>query len=74
MEDFMECLRAIQARSTRLLEMDAEIARAEDAGRFGECTLLYMEQEENLRALLQSSNRVRELSRIASSTERFREG
>ena len=60
----MKSLRVIQARSTRLMEIDAEIARAEDAGYFGECTLLYMEQEENLRALLLCANRVQVLSRI----------
>lgn len=64
MDEFMECLRVIQARSTRLMEMDANVARAEDAGYFGECTLLYMEQEENLRDLLRCANRVRELYHI----------
>ena len=60
----MKSLRVIQARATRLMEIDAEIARAEDAGYFGECTLLYMEQDENLRDLLRCANHVRVLSRI----------
>lgn len=67
----MKSLMVIQARATRLMEIDAEIARAEDAGYSGECILLYMEQEENLRDLLRCANRVCGLSRPRLA-ERFR--
>ena len=66
MEEYKDCLDAIQVAATRLKEIDLEIELTESTGYHIASALLREDKEDHLTALIQAANRVRELSRMTN--------
>ena len=64
MEEYKDCLDAIQVAATRLKEIDLEIELTESTGHLRASALLRQDKEDCLTSLLKCTERVRELSRI----------
>ena len=67
MEEYMDCLDAIQVAATRLKEIDLEIELTESTGHLRASALLRMDKVEHLISLFRSADRVRELSRTTNA-------
>ena len=64
MEEYKDCLDAIQVAATRLKEIDLWIELTASTGHYRASALLRQDKEEYLTSLLKGAERVRELSLI----------